>query len=63
MMRNRNAIRIGIASPEYVHQGKDEGRNDKNTAFIRTFSLNCDDRADIMIVAPDNKRESVLRPY
>jgi S1-C subfamily serine protease len=34
-----------------------EGRNDKNTAFIRKISLKCDDRADIIIVAPDNKRD------
>jgi S1-C subfamily serine protease len=34
-----------------------EGRNDKNTAFIRTISLQCDDTVDIIIVAPDNKHE------
>ena len=37
-----------------------EGRNSENTAFIRTISLRCDDRADIMIVVPDNKREQIL---
>jgi S1-C subfamily serine protease len=37
-----------------------EGRNDENTAFIRTISLRCDNQVDIMIVIPDNKRET---PY
>jgi hypothetical protein len=34
-----------------------EGRNQKNTAFIRLISLRCDDVADISLVAPDDKRE------
>jgi S1-C subfamily serine protease len=37
-----------------------EGRNDKNTAFIRTISLRCDDKADITVVVPDNKREPIF---
>jgi S1-C subfamily serine protease len=37
-----------------------EGRNNDNTAFIRTISLRCDDIADIMIVVPDNKREPIF---
>ena len=37
-----------------------EGRNDENTAFIRTISLRCDDKADIMIVVPDKKREPIF---
>jgi S1-C subfamily serine protease len=36
-----------------------EGRDDKNTAFIRTISLRCDDIVDIVIVVPDNKREPI----
>jgi hypothetical protein len=34
-----------------------EGRNDENTAFIRTISLRCDTTVDIIIIVPDNKRE------
>jgi hypothetical protein len=34
-----------------------EGRNQKNTAFIRQISLQCDDTPDIILVAPDDKRE------
>jgi len=37
-----------------------EGRNNDNTAFIRTISLRCDDIADIMVVVPDNKREPIF---
>ena len=37
-----------------------EGRNNDNTAFIRTISLRCDDIADIMIVVPDNKRQPIF---
>jgi hypothetical protein len=37
-----------------------EGRNDENTAFIRTISLRCDDVVDIVIVVPDNKREPIF---
>jgi hypothetical protein len=34
-----------------------EGRNQKNTGFIRQISLQCDDTADIILVAPDDKRD------
>jgi L-asparaginase/Glu-tRNA(Gln) amidotransferase subunit D len=36
-----------------------EGRNDKNTAFIRTISLRCDDKVDVVVVFPDNKQQSI----
>jgi hypothetical protein len=36
-----------------------EGRDNKNTAFIRTLSLRCDDKVDVVIVFPDNKKEPV----
>jgi S1-C subfamily serine protease len=35
-----------------------EGRNSENTAFIRTLSLRCDDKVDVAIVFPDNRREA-----
>ncbi len=34
-----------------------DGRNKNETATIRTLSLQCDSTADIILVAPDNKRE------
>jgi hypothetical protein len=37
-----------------------EGRDTDNTAFLRRISLKCDDRADIIIVVPDNKRKPVM---
>ena len=37
-----------------------EGRDNDNTAFIRTISLRCDDKADITVVVPDNKREPIF---
>jgi S1-C subfamily serine protease len=37
-----------------------EGRNDKNTAFIRVISARCDDKADLIFVVPDNKREPIF---
>jgi hypothetical protein len=42
-------------------QGKPifEGRNLKNTAFLRVISLRCDDKADITIVVPDDKAEPI----
>jgi hypothetical protein len=36
-----------------------EGRNLKNTAFLRMISLRCDDKADITIVVPDDKAEPI----
>jgi S1-C subfamily serine protease len=37
-----------------------EGRAKSNDAFIRNISLKCDDRADITIVVPDDKRKPVM---
>jgi hypothetical protein len=36
-----------------------EGRNEGNTAFLRMISLRCDDKADITIVAPDDKAKPI----
>ena len=62
-------IRAFLANPKSDLQAQNkctqakiifEGRNNGNTAFIRTISLRCDDIADIMIVVPDNKREPIF---
>jgi S1-C subfamily serine protease len=62
-------IRFFLANPNNGMQAQNtcakakvifEGRNDKNTAFIRTISLRCDDKVDIMVVVPDNKHESIF---
>jgi hypothetical protein len=37
-----------------------EGRNDKNSAFLRLISLKCDDKADITIVIPDGRHDGVF---
>ena len=37
-----------------------EGRDKQNTAFLRRISLKCDDRADITIVVPDDKKKAVM---
>jgi S1-C subfamily serine protease len=37
-----------------------EGRNSKNTGFLRSISVHCDDKADIIIFAADNKREPIV---
>jgi S1-C subfamily serine protease len=37
-----------------------EGRNKQNTASLRAISLQCDDRADITIVVPDDKKKAVM---
>jgi hypothetical protein len=37
-----------------------EGRSKNNDAFIRNISLKCDDRADIIIVVPDNKMKPIM---
>jgi S1-C subfamily serine protease len=49
----------GLAALNSCNQSKTifEGRNQQNTAFIRQISLQCDDTPDIILVAPDNKRE------
>jgi S1-C subfamily serine protease len=49
----------GVATLNPCKQAKTifEGRNQKNTAFIRKISLQCDDTADITMVAPDDKQE------
>jgi hypothetical protein len=31
-----------------------EGRNDQNNAFMRVFSARCDNKADLIIIVPDN---------
>ena len=64
-----NEIRAFLANPKSDMQAHNkctqakiifEGRNNDNTAFIRTISLRCDDIADIMIVVPDKKREPIF---
>jgi hypothetical protein len=37
-----------------------EGRDKENTAFMRRISLKCDDRADIIIFVPDDKKRPVM---
>jgi S1-C subfamily serine protease len=37
-----------------------EGRSKNDDAFIKNISLKCDDRADIVIVVPDDKSKSVM---
>ena len=37
-----------------------EGRNKENTALLRRISLKCDDRADIVVVVPDDKKKPVM---
>ena len=62
-------IRAFLANPDNGMQAQNtcdkakiifEGRNNENTAFIRTISLRCDDKADIMVIVPDNKREPIF---
>ena len=62
-------IRVFLANPNNGMRAQNtcdkaniifEGRNNDNTAFIRTISLRCDDIADVMIVVPDNKREPIF---
>jgi hypothetical protein len=51
----------GLEARNTCNQAKPifEGRNLKNTAFLRVISLRCDDKADITIVVPDDKAEPV----
>jgi S1-C subfamily serine protease len=37
-----------------------EGRNSKNTGLLRSISIHCDDKADLIIFAADNKREPIV---
>jgi len=37
-----------------------EGRNKENTAFLRRISLKCDDRADLTVVVPDDKKRPIM---
>jgi Trypsin-like peptidase domain len=37
-----------------------EGRSKKDDGFIKNISLKCDDRADIIIVIPDDKKRPVM---
>jgi hypothetical protein len=61
-------IRAFLANPNNGMQAQNactqakiifEGRNDNNTAFIRTISLRCDDKVDVVVVFPDNKQQSI----
>jgi hypothetical protein len=61
-------IRVFLANPNNGMEAQNacteakiifEGRNDENTAFIRTISLRCDNQVDIVIIIPDNKREPI----
>ena len=62
-------IRAFLANPKSDMQAQNkctqakiifEGRNNANTAFIRTISMRCDDKGDIMIVVPDNKKQPIF---
>jgi S1-C subfamily serine protease len=37
-----------------------EGRNSKNTGFLRSISVHCDDKVDLIIFAADNKSEPIV---
>jgi S1-C subfamily serine protease len=37
-----------------------EGRNQENTAFMRQFSLRCDEAADIIVISPDDKQQPMF---
>jgi S1-C subfamily serine protease len=37
-----------------------EGRNNKNTGSLLQYSFHCDDKADLIIFAADNKREPIV---
>jgi hypothetical protein len=37
-----------------------EGRSKDNDAFIKNITLKCDDRADITIVVPDDKKKPIM---
>jgi hypothetical protein len=37
-----------------------EGRNQKNTGLLRQISLQCDDKVDVSVVMPDNKKDPFL---
>jgi S1-C subfamily serine protease len=61
-------IRAFLANPNNGMQAQNactqakiifEGRNDNNTAFIRTISLRCDDKVDVVVVFPDNKQHDL----
>jgi hypothetical protein len=61
-------IRAFLAAPAAKSEVEDEcrsrvlfeGRSKDNDAFIRNISLKCDDRTDITIVIPDNKKKPVM---
>jgi Trypsin-like peptidase domain len=64
-----NELRFFLENPSNEVQEPDtcdkvsvlfEGRNDQNTAFIRVISARCDDKADLIFVVPDNKREPIF---
>ena len=37
-----------------------KGRNSKNTGFLHSMSVHCDDKADLVIFAADNKAEPIV---
>lgn len=61
-------VRAFLVAPVAQNAGGDqcksrvifEGRDKENTAFLRRISLKCDDRADITIVVPDDKKKAVM---
>jgi S1-C subfamily serine protease len=63
-----NDVRAFLAAPAAQTVFEDEckprtlfeGRNKENTAFLRRISFKCDDRADVVVVVPDDKRKPVM---
>ncbi len=62
-------VRFFLASPksdslaeETCNEAKTifEGRNSKNTGFLRSISVHCDDKVDLIIFAADNKSEPIV---
>jgi Trypsin-like peptidase domain len=61
-VRSFLAVPVAQAQPEDECKPRTifEGRNKENTAFLRSISLKCDDRADIVVVVPDDKKKAVM---
>jgi hypothetical protein len=61
-------VRVFLAAPVGQSEVEDEcrsrvlfeGRSKKDDGFIKNISLKCDDRADIVIVIPDDKKRPVM---
>jgi S1-C subfamily serine protease len=61
-------VRAFLAAPVVQSEVEDEcrshvlfeGRSKKDDGFIKNISLKCDDRADIIIVIPDDKKRPVM---